>query len=81
MTKQERLIIRGLIAEKKQRLSELEIKMEGYAITVRDSLPTYMDVKAYNVQRVLECAQCLERDRREYDQLEAELQKLQEELG
>ena len=81
MTKQERLIVKGLIAEKKQRLLELGSKMEGYGIVIHNALPTYLDIKAYNTQLVLECAECLHKARQEYDKLEAELQKLQAEWG
>ena len=74
-------MIKGLIAEKEQRLSELDARMVGYGIAIRNALPTYLDVEAYNTQMVLDSAQCLHKDRREYDALKAELQKLQAEWG
>ncbi len=81
MTKQERLIVKGLIAEKKQRIAELDARMVGCGIAIRNALPTYLDAEAYNTQIVLDSAQCLHKDRQEYDALKTELQKLQAEWG
>lgn len=81
MSKQERLMVKGLIAEKKQRLSELDVEMKGLALVIRSALPTYLGVESYNVVLVSESAQRLCRDKEEYSRLQADLHELQAEWG
>ena len=76
MSRQERLMLKGLIAEKKQRISELDFEMASLGAAIRDELPLFLDAEHWRTRIVLDSAQRLHNCRTEYDRLKAELGEL-----
>lgn len=81
MSRQERLMMQGWIAEKKHRLRELETEMKGLISVVRNALPPFLDLEMINARLACESAQRLLACDEERRQLLDELREQQKEWG
>ena len=73
MSRQERLMMQGWLAEKKHRLRELETEMKGLISVVRNALPPFLDLDMIDARLACESSRrlldCDEERRRLLDEM------------
>ncbi len=81
MSRHERLMAQGLIAEKKRRLRELETEITALIPVAREAIPPFMDLDLINARLALDSTRRLFSCTEERKRVLEELQALQKEWG
>ncbi len=77
----DRIMARGVIAEKRRRIHDLETEIEGLCLVIRNAIAPFLDIDMLRPALALQSAKRLHQVYEERATLAADLKKLEAEWG